>query len=130
MQTLTYLASPYSHADPEVEELRFEEVCRAAAHFLNSALIGLFCPIAMAHAIRKVRPNLKGSWDRWAEQDYAFLDCSKQLYVLTLDGWEDSVGVTAEIEFAWAKGIPVYLVSPDTCEVSKDEYLPQNCRDN
>jgi len=128
-KTLTYLASPYTHENHEVEEARFREVCRAGSHFISHGLI-VFVPIAMSHPIREACPDVGGDWETWSHQDYAFLDCSKQVYVLTLDGWQDSVGVTAEIQYAWKEGIPVYLVDSLTYEVKKDEYLPENSRDD
>jgi len=33
---MIYLASPYSHSDTRVQELRFEAVCRAAAKLIRS----------------------------------------------------------------------------------------------
>ena len=41
-------------------------------------------------------------WDYWEAYDKRLLAMCDQLYVLTLDGWYESVGVTAEIKPAQA----------------------------
>lgn len=103
---LTYLAVPYSHEDKDVMETRFEIVCEVAGKLMNQGKM-IFSPISHSHPIA-VRSKLPRSWEFWEKFDRAYLMCSKELYVLMLDGWEESTGVTAEIKMAKELNIPIF----------------------
>lgn len=47
---MIYLASPYSHPDPAVEELRFEAACEAACKLMQQGH-HVFSPIAHTHPV-------------------------------------------------------------------------------
>ena len=47
---MIYLASPYTHHDPEVRLERYRAVCRAAAGLIRQGRV-VFSPIAHSHAI-------------------------------------------------------------------------------
>jgi len=50
-------------------------------------------------------------FEAWRELDLSLLGrWATELWVLMLPGWEDSVGLTAEIEFAESAGIPVRYI--------------------
>jgi len=106
---LIYLASPYSNADPAVEQARFDAVCQAAATLMRRGLL-VFSPIAHSHAI--ARFGLPTDWAFWQRYDRAFLNRCRELWVLKLPGWESSVGVRAEIQIAREMGKPVRLIDP------------------
>ena len=106
---MIYLASPYSDADPAVEQARFDAVCRAAAALMRQGLL-VFSPIAHSHPI--ARFGLPRDWAFWQRYDIAFLAQCDELWVLMLAGWESSVGVRAEIDIAREMGKPVRLVDP------------------
>ncbi len=115
---MIYLASPYTHPDPVVREARFRAVCRQTAAMLRSG-IQVFSPIAYTHAL--VEHGLPVEWAFWEEFDRAFLKRSWEVWVLKLDGWQESVGVQAEIRLARKLGKPVVFVevgerTPDTSE--------------
>jgi hypothetical protein len=95
---LIYLASPYSHPDPAVQQLRFEQVCKAAAEMMRTGL-AVFSPIAHTHPIA-CAGELPGDWRFWERYDRAMLNACTELVVLKLDGWHVSKGVTAEVEIA------------------------------
>lgn len=110
---LTYLASPYSHPSAQVRLLRFNAACRAAAHLMQLGHT-VFSPIAHSHPIAEyLPPELLMSWDFWRQQDFPLLEASALLEVLTLDGWQESRGVQAEISHAELHGIPVHYMGPD-----------------
>lgn len=104
---LIYLASPYSHADPEVMEARFEAVCREAAVLMEHGL-HVYSPIAHTHPIA-VRGDLPKEWPYWEAYDRVMLAASTEVYVLQLEGWDASKGVSAEIEIAREMGLPVTM---------------------
>jgi nucleoside 2-deoxyribosyltransferase len=106
---MIYLASPYSHVDPAVREQRFCAACQAAVALLHAGRV-VFSPIAHSHPL--AQHGLPGNWHFWERYDRAFLERCDEVLVLMLDGWEESVGVQAEIRIARELGKPVrYLAS-------------------
>ncbi len=101
---MIYLASPYSHPDPAVRELRFREACRAAAALLRAGH-AVFSPIAYSHPL--VAHGLPTDWSFWERHDREHLGRCDEVLVLMLDGWEESVGVREEIRIAREMGKPV-----------------------
>lgn len=110
---MIYFCSPYTHECPAIETSRYESVCKAAAEMLRHGL-HVFSPIAHSHAIAvHADPPLPRYWSWWQKIDFAFLDLAAEVVVLKLDGWKDSVGVKAEVEYAVKLGLPVTYLSPD-----------------
>ena len=102
---MIYLAGPYSHNDPEVRESRYNEHLRHLAHCLNDGLV-VFSPIVHWHVVATTH-MLPTEWAFWRTLDFAFLERCDRLFVLKLDGWENSVGLAAELEFARQRNIPI-----------------------
>ena len=110
--SLIYLASPYSHPEPEVREFRFKEACRVAGNMMRRGK-KVFSPIAHSHSIEQCFEAGGMEGHRfWLDQDFAVLRHCHELHVLRLDGWEASKGIAAEVEFAAHIGIPVFYVDP------------------
>jgi nucleoside 2-deoxyribosyltransferase len=108
---ILYLASPYSHPEQHVRELRFREACEAAAILMKKGWV-VFSPIAHSHPV-SVHGHLDGlDHEFWLRQDFALLDCADTLAVLCLDGWAQSKGTRAEINHATIRGIPVIYLTP------------------
>ncbi len=107
---LYYLASPYSHPNREVMKYRANVVTKAAVDLLKQGIY-VFAPIAYNSPWE--RYDLPGDWGFWENFDKAFVARMDAVIVLTLDGWEKSIGVSAEIAFAKEHGIPVHYVSVD-----------------
>jgi nucleoside 2-deoxyribosyltransferase len=113
---LVYLASPYSHPDPDKLEERFQEVCVKAGELMMEGF-EVFCPIAHSHPVDIYHKNLPRTHEFWLKQDYAILQHCKVLFVYMMEGWEKSYGVGAEIEFAKKHGIPVKYLHKTEAEV-------------
>jgi hypothetical protein len=108
-----YLATPYSHPDPAVQEWRFDRVNEAVALLIATGIDCLYSPISHTHPIDKHLTRQSGNHDFWVNKfDLPFLENSRQLLVLMLPGWSNSVGVKMEIQQARDRGIPVYYVTP------------------
>lgn len=107
---MIYLASPYSHPDAAVREERFDAACRATAALLRSGQ-PVFSPIAHTHGL--VAHGLPTDWSWWEPFDREHLLRCDELAVLLLDGWRESVGVTAEIRIARELGKPVRYLAPE-----------------
>ncbi len=95
---MIYLASPYTHPDPEIREARFQAVCRAAAHLMSGGLL-IFSPIAHTHPI-VLAGDLPKGWDYWEKFDREMIEACEELWILMLPGWEDSAGVQMEMRIA------------------------------
>jgi hypothetical protein len=106
---MIYLASPYSSVQPAVRQERFEMACRAAAKLIRQGKT-VFSPVAHSHAICQL--GLPKDWEFWERHDLAFLTMCDEVVVLTIDGWQESVGVRAEISVARKLGKPVSYLNP------------------
>lgn len=107
--SIIYLASPYSDDDPGVKEFRFDAACIAAATLMRMGLI-IFSPIAHTHPI--ARHGLPGDWGFWNNFDLAFLRICHSMIVLQLPGWDQSVGVKAEVGLIDEMGKPIVYLDP------------------
>src|SRR5688572_28841245 len=101
---MIYLASPYSHPNPLVREARFEAACRTTAELVRAGHV-VFSPIVHGHPL--VRFGTPTDWAFWERHDRAYLSRCQLLLILTLEGWEQSIGVQAEIGIARTLGLPV-----------------------
>ena len=106
---MIYLASPYSSPDPAVREARFKAACQAAAGLLLYGKL-VFSPIAHSHPLTAY--GLGGGFEDWCTWNTWFISRCEELWVLMLDGWKESTGVTAETAIARALGKPTYYVEP------------------
>ena len=107
---MIYLASPYTHADAAVRQKRFEAACRAAARLMRQGTI-VFSPIA--HSVPIAEHGLPLDWQFWQRNDRRLLEACDEVAVLVLDGWEQSVGVQAEMRIATELGKPIRLLSAE-----------------
>ena len=114
MNTLVYLACPYSHPDPLVREARFREANRASAALMGRGL-HIFSPISHTHPIA-LEGNLPGDWHYWRDYDTSVLRACRALVILQIDGWEASTGIKGEISIAESLHLPIRRVSPPEYE--------------
>lgn len=105
-----YLASPYSSDDPLIKEMRYVMVCAFSAALHNEGY-NLIEPIGASHPIAKTF-DLPTGYDYWKERDRLMIDKSDGVIVCQLNGWNQSVGVTDEIEYAITNNKPVFFVDP------------------
>ena len=73
--------------------------------------IHVFSPISHTHPIAEAG-DLPKDWQFWKEYDLTFMQICRMLVVIKLDGWQESVGVQAEIQYANDLGIPIEYVEP------------------
>ena len=104
-----YLATPYSHKDPQVRQNRYEHACKVAGKLMEEGNL-VFCPIAHSHAIETVGMTKINDGNFWLRQDFAILKHADFLYVCMMPGWGESHGVREEVKFAQANKIPVAYI--------------------
>lgn len=102
---IRYLATPYSSTEAYVREQRFMQACVIAGQLMGDGFV-VYSPIAHSHPIAGL-VDLPTSWEFWQTQCVAMLRVSSVLVVAMMDGWQESVGVQAEIALAKELGIPV-----------------------
>ncbi len=107
---LIYLASIYS-LDNASKELRKERAAKAtwvAGQLIKRGYV-VFSPLTHNAPLEELY-NLPTSWDFWCRFDATFLLRCDKLMVLTLDGWDRSIGITAEIRLAKLHNIPIEYI--------------------
>lgn len=107
---LKYIATPYSHPDPAVRIQRFKVVTVIAAR-LRRRGYHVFSPITQGHVMASAA-KLPLDWDYWQEDARLALAACNGLIIVTQRGWQESVGVQAEIEIAREMGMPIFKVQP------------------
>lgn len=120
-QGYIYLASPYSDDDEAVEVKRFWAACAATARMMRSFDVVIFSPIAHSHCVA-LCGGIPKDWAFWKKYDEVMLSGAHQLWVLMLEGWEESVGVKAEIAEAHRLGLEISYFAPT--EEDLKEYAP------
>lgn len=100
---MIYLASPYSHTDPLVIQGRFEAITKIAAEITARGLVA-FSPITYGHTLWQFKQDLPTDWRFWIDFCFEYLDLSIEIWVVCLPGWDQSVGVKAEIKRAAETG--------------------------
>lgn len=103
-----YLAIPYSG----MEQSSFEQANEAATKVLKRGH-NVFSPISHSHILANTA-KLPGTWAFWEKIDMQFLDWADEIWVLVpKEGYskvKNSVGVTAEIDYAIKSGKTVKFV--------------------
>jgi len=107
---IIYVASPYSHPEHKVMEERYHLVMKYCSDLINRGQIP-FSPIVYGHELAK-KHNLPTDAKFWDEFNMSFLRLSRVLHVYCIPGWEKSVGVRREIDFATEIGIPIVIIPP------------------
>jgi hypothetical protein len=106
---MIYLACPYAHKDPAVMQHRYEKVTRKAGELMKLGHV-VYSPITHNHPIATMI-ELPRTWEFWKEKDLPFICASDELWVYAIDGWKESVGVTAELEIARELCIPISYIT-------------------
>ncbi len=108
---LIYLASPLADDDPIVREIRFIKVC-VVAGILMKARYKVFSPIAHTYPIAQ-RYDLPHGFEFYRDYDFLMLSKCDHMVILTLDGWRESRGITAEIKEARRLEIPITSINEE-----------------
>lgn len=108
---LGYFASPYNHQDPAIKLQRFKDV---AVMTMECIKAGLFVISPIAHNVTLINETSNASgWAAWADYDIELLSRCDFMLVHCLEGWQESVGLAAEIEHCQQNDIPVIYLTTD-----------------
>lgn len=107
---LIYLACPYSDESKEVRQQRVKAATMHAAEIMKQG-DNVFSPITHSDPIADHLPeHLRLDHEFWMNIDLQILRRCDSMTVLAIDGWMQSKGVQAEIDFANKNNIPVQYV--------------------
>lgn len=111
MSGYIYLASPYSHESRAVRKLRYNAVCKKAAELKMASLI-VYSPIAHWAPIEDMFPEVGRSHAEHRDTNECLIRCAERVMVLMLEGWQQSIGVEAEVVYAQRIGKPIEYIDP------------------
>lgn len=111
MSEMAYIAIPYTDSDKSVVEQRVKILCEIDALLMK---IGIFTvsPV-LKHLLFMHAKDLPSDWKYWEEYSYALLARCQTMYVVTVPGWEESIGVQAEIAFCEKMNIKIVYLGED-----------------
>ena len=106
---MIYLASVYSlnaKTDSEehkrIREERYLTVMKKTKELLEAGLT-VFSPIVHCHPMSVVY-GLPKDFSFWERLDKSYIDNCDVLWVLMMEGWDESEGIGKEIEYAKSQG--------------------------
>lgn len=105
---IVYLAGPYSSCHIHIRQRRYDKLSWVAAQLIRRGEI-VYSPVTSCHHIANDY-DLPMDADYWLRHDLEFLRRCGKMYVLQLEGWEQSIGVAREIEFANEHEIPIEYI--------------------
>lgn len=110
---LVYLAIPYTHREKHIRIARALVANVVAGRLMKNLEINIFSPISHSHAIAEAcdMPTDFGFWKKYDEE---ILKMCSGMIVLTVRGWDESVGVASEIAFATLHNIPISYLNPES----------------
>lgn len=113
MNNLIFISSPYTNNNPNVVEENYIKVPKLAAHLCSEGKIAI-SPITYGHTLLQFK-EMPGDWEFWKTFCLSLLVKCDELIVYKMEGWENSRGMKAEIEFAETLGIKItYLEYQET----------------
>lgn len=118
---MIYLASPYTHPDPDVMLSRVAQSAIAAGQLMQEDY-HIYSPLVHCHSIASAMKAEK-PYDFWISHCLHILETCNHLVVLPLQGWKTSKGVALEVAHAWRRGIPLSVYQDDNNHLNKDSIL-------
>lgn len=113
-----YLGSPYT-LYPKGHDAAARDASECAAILMARGL-PIYAPIPHGHSIT-LAGDLPKDWDFWKRQCDPMIDAAAALIVLTMDGWQESVGLTYEIATFLVAQKPILYLSPEELSVGWHE---------
>ena len=109
-----YLASPYSHPDAKLRELRFHAAMSATAWLIRQRK-WTYSPIVHCHELAS-KHGLPTDAAFWGDYDLEMLSAADGMFVLLIDGWKASQGMKHEIIWAIEHEKEIIEVLPDDAD--------------
>ena len=108
---MKYVSAPYSSALDKDQRMIIVTTYSATCLLRDEHVI---CPLTMGHNFIKTSVKLPFQSEWWLDWCINLLAGCDEMDVLMLPGWDTSIGVTAEVEYAQQNGIKInYIKSED-----------------
>lgn len=120
---MKYLASPYLDQNPAVM-LKRHNYALEVLTWLTAMRYDVYSPIVNGHPQHVHARNLyrkdtlPTDFKFWRSQNHHHLNHCSDMYILTLDGWQNSAGVIDEIAFCKENGKNMYLLEHDPVAIT------------
>ncbi len=114
---LAYLATPYSKYHLGISQA-FIDAAKLAARLMLSG-IKVYSPIAHTHPIATYGRIDPHDHAIWLPFDEAMMTVCNTLIVAHMEGWDQSFGISCEIEFFEKARKPIFDLDPDTMMMTK-----------
>lgn len=108
---MIYLASPYSHKDPVIKKTRFLLAEQATAALINQGYL-VWSPIVHCYEMA-MKYQMPDDAEFWKRYNFDFIRRCDSMYVLDIDGWQDSKGVMMELKLANEMLLNVAWTTPE-----------------
>ena len=105
---LIYLSLPYSHPDKDVIDERMQCFWEAVAGLICVG-VKVISPMSLMPAMVHL-PDHAADWASWEQYCKTLLNVCDEVWVLCLPGWDCSIGVGGEIQYAKKLGKPVKYI--------------------
>ncbi len=103
-----FLASPYSHSIESVREYRYRQAAKAC-RFLLERGVSVYSPIVHWHPVATFY-GLRTDAGYYERMNDPFMEKAKELAVVCLSGWIESIGVQREIQQATTLNLPISYI--------------------
>lgn len=109
---LVYVASPYSHPDDSTMAERYSEVMDLIYTLSMAFPDAFFSPILHYHPVALTN-DMEKSYGYWRNINHAYMRRCDRMICACIDGWEESLGVKGELEYAKEIGLAVTYTSKE-----------------
>lgn len=119
---LVYLASPYTDPSRQVRKKRAKAVIAVAVRLIQqyaASGVRIYSPIAHTHAMAEAG-DLPCNFDYWEEFDRRVLTVCDELWIAKLDGWQESHGISNEVQIMRQLHKPIRYVDPESLVMEID----------
>lgn len=113
---MVIVTGAYSSKDANIKQQRVNAIANACVLLMLRGEISVSPLIFGLAIIEKSGKNLPDTYEFWDKFCREYVAVSNKVYVLNMDGWEESNGTKDEIAEAKRLNIPVYLVDYITLE--------------
>jgi len=108
---VVYLAAPYSHSDPAVVAGRMDQVAEAMTDLMQAGVC-VVSPLSFHWVSERIQHPL--DWQHFEHYCRTLLSRCDIMVIVALEGWQQSTGVTAELDAVRQAGKACYLYNPET----------------
>lgn len=114
---MIYLGQPFKHKNVQIEEARYNLALDVTADLMQRGIF-IYSPIVNSYN-QNLLFNESQDFSFWRPFDFHMMSKADELWVMKIEGWRESAGLTAEIDFAKAMGISIDSISPTRQQLEK-----------